>query len=259
MKFLIALLIFTQTSLANFKSLSLESDKSPYELVLLGKHLSQHVTNQWVQYSLIQDLIEINMYLSMLSPKEAMTLVKIHLYKSLMGSVKINNKNNQGYPNALLVMSAASRLENNKLVYSDLTKWLIEALLSDWDKADKKKPKPIFKRSHLWLSYFTSYDAEEFNQLLSEVCAESMAHLKTKLKLLAIQRDFKAKTKVGFILPKVDKPSVKNLKSLESTSNSLKREAEKTTSKIESDDLSNASQEIDKVQEGPSFQWKPSP
>jgi hypothetical protein len=256
-KFFILILLPILTWANPLKDLTVESDKSPYEFVILTAHLKQHLKDDWKRFEFIQNLKTIQQEISKLEDTDALSMIKIFIYQGILDTPLISYKRNVQAPSSNLVINATNKLENYKKEYTDLEKWIIESLLSDWEK--KKEDLPIYSRMSLWLSEFEKNAPNSFHKRVTLIASDLINQLAIKLSLQnkhAVQQN-KSPAAVQFNLPDIKRPLVKQLKSLEEERRESVQELKKSVEKVQADDLSEASKAIDKLQKAKTYRWKP--
>jgi len=261
------------------KKLAVASKKTPYELELITKHISASKLNKEQIERVLASTSLINKDLQKVDKYNLMFLIKSEIYKGIFNNQYLK-KDNRLQISSTVISSTNHKLKKHSIIYSDFSKWIIKAVLSDlapyeagnfinrYQNISRSNAKELLKAKKLlkvlnyispWLNAFNNLQPEQFNQLGTDLSIDLLEQISKKsYYFLTFASQFeKVQNELIFFIPDYNfnaPPSDLDHLQEEEDNQSLKeqaavrkQEAKKSIESIQVDDLSGLSNEIDKL------------
>lgn len=185
MKRLLFLILFPSFLYAQ---ISFNQELVPYEMELMIKHLEKFPSE--FELPLSDELKIINQDMSLANKDETYFLFKSEIYKQILDSEILKLEASSIRVTTTLIKNAKSKLDANKLIYSDFSQWIILSITSDLNEfvsdgfldrsenIDRSNEKDLLRLKNLqkilgylspWLETFTRLTPQQFNQMVSKL------------------------------------------------------------------------------------------
>lgn len=283
----IAFFLFFLTNIVYAQSISFHKELVPYELELLIKHL-ERFPHPEKKSSYLDQLKVINQDLALANKEETFLLFKAEIYKNILDNESLKVDANAIRVTASLVQAAKEKLDQNKLVYSDFSQWVILSITSDLNEfvadgflnraenINRNNQQDMTRLAKLnkmlsylspWLEVFIRVTPQQFNQFVTVVADETIDKIVQRtfffqnFSLKLEQREPQTLFTLPLVAPSAQNssPEVLAPANLEEASSVQKEEAQKNVQEIELDPAS-ASELIDNLpmEDAPSqSEWQP--
>lgn len=257
------------------ETLKSQSKGVPSELNLMISHLKESQLSEDQVIKIIATLNLINDDMKSIPQANTMFLLKSEIYKGILTNQYLK-QGNVLQISLGVIKSMKANLKKHSIIYTTFSKWLIESFLKDFDpfleknfinnyqsikrsdykgQLQVKKLNKILKYHSAWINAINNYSPEEFNHLCTKIILDTTERISKKT--------YYFKTFYGsveknpeedlFNIPNYT-PKAQSKQSLEEADKTLKEQAqdrkkaaEQTVKNLEADDLSELSQEIDKI------------
>lgn len=252
------------------------SDQLPTEFNLMIEHLKKSKLTQAELERIIAASELINKELATTPGPNIMFLFKSEIYKGILNN-QYMKQNSLLQASTSILESTKHKLEKNKVSYTNFSKWIIQSIIKDFDPFLEKnfinqyqnikrsnsagmllakRLQKIMKYLAPWLNAIDKHVPEDFNKLCTKIIIDTIERISKKT--------YYFKTFTGDLEPDSEKeliaiPAIKvkstvtsketDDKSLKDEAKERKKDAEADVQDLDSDDLSGASEEIDKLDE----------
>lgn len=249
------------------------SDLIPIEFTFMVDHLKQTKLSDEDLERIISASELINSELAKTPGPNIMFLFKSEIYKGILNN-QYMQQNSLLQASTSILESTRHKLKKNNIVYTQFSKWVIESILRDFDPFLKKNfinqyqnikrsnskemllAKRLQKRMKYlapWLNAIDNMSPEDFNSLCTNIIIDTIERISKKTYYF---KTFSGKLesdseKELLAIPEIkikrQKEKSPKEKSLKEEAKNRKEEALKEVQDLDSDDLSAASAEIDKL------------
>lgn len=280
------LFLFTTTAFTKdlpLKDLVVISDKAPIELKLMTQHLAKYTTDREDIFKVISYCNLINKDLKTSSKKNVFFMLKAEIYRGILRNQYLQFDNKLQVSSSLL-NSIEQKLDKYDIVYSDFSKWIIKSILADLQpyiadnfidqyqgisRLDIKKQEMVTRLKKVlsyittWLEKIEKLTPENFNELVKNISMDTLHHISSRTYYFnTFSKIYKQTQETDtFKVPKVKLEITSNEvakdKDLNESREQAKKDAKKIIEKIDADDMSGASEEIDKLESSTKSSWSP--
>lgn len=252
------------------------SEQLPTEFNLMIEHLKQSKLTQDDLERLISASELINKELATTPEPNIMFLFKSEIYKGILNN-QYMKQNSLLQASTSILESTKHKLEKNKVSYTNFSKWIIQSIIKDFDPFLEKnfinqyqnikrsnsagmllakRLQKVMKYLAPWLNAIDKHVPEDFNKLCTKIIIDTIERISKKT--------YYFKTFTGELEPDSEKQliavpafetkervtsKVTDEKSLKEEATERKKDAQEDVEDLDSDDLSGASEEIDKLDE----------
>jgi hypothetical protein len=249
------------------------SDSLPTEFVLMINHLKKSSLTQDDLQRIIAASKLINSELANTPKPNIMFLFKSEIYKGILNNQYMKQKSLLQASTGLLE-SVKHKLNKHKIVYTDFSKWMINAIIKDFDPyleknfinqyqnikrtnstglMKAKRLTKIMKYLSPWFNAIDKNTPEEFNKLNTQVIIDTLERISKKTYYFKTftgplqPNEAQALLVIPEIKTKKETQEVPDEKSLKDLSSERKEEAKKAVENLGEEDLSGASEVIDEI------------
>lgn len=249
------------------------SDSLPTEFVLMINHLKKSSLTQDDLQRIIAASKLINSELANTPKPNIMFLFKSEIYKGILNNQYMKQKSLLQASTGLLE-SVKHKLNKHKIVYTDFSKWMINAIIKDFDPyleknfinqyqnikrtnstglMKAKRLTKIMKYLSPWFNAIDKNTPEEFNKLNTQVIIDTLERISKKTYYFKTftgplqPNEAQALLVIPEVKTKNETQEVPDEKSLKDLSSERKEEAKKAVENLGEEDLSGASEAIDEI------------
>jgi len=288
MKFLYFILLLP---LSVFSQIKINSELIPYEMELMIKHLEKFPPSEEVT-PLNDELKIIGQDMSFSDKEISYFLFKSEIYKQILDNEVIRLEAGSIRVTSALIKEIKKKIDENKLVYSDFSQWIILSMTSDLnpyiqdgflDKSEninRNNEKDLLRLKNLqkmmsylspWLEIFSRMTPQQFNQIVSTLSRNTIHKIAQKtfyFQNFSLKLE-KQEAQELFTFPASSpataskKEAIENInapRGLSEESQNRKEEAVQSVEDLEANPLE-ASELIDKLplDSATNTEWEPSP
>lgn len=251
------------------------SKSVPSEIIMMVGHLKESTLNREQIETVFATAALINSDLQGVPMPNIMFLFKSEAYRGILTNQYLKQGNILQMSVGVL-KSAKAKLKKHSVAYTNFSKWLIESFIKDFDPfLDKnflneyqnlkrsdyngqlkvKRLNKVLKYHSSWLNVIDQYTPEEFNELCTKIIVDTFERISKKTYYFKTfyGKVEKSQDDILFSIPKYSPPKTESAlqedtKSLKEQAQERKKTAQKDVKNLDSDDLSGASEEIDKIE-----------
>lgn len=257
------------------------SEKAPKELELLTMHLVKYVKTSQDVDKVIGYCNLINQDLQKTPKKNVFFMLKSEVYRGILRNQFLKKENTIQVSNSIL-LSIEQKLNKYDIVYSDFSKWIITSILEDIstfrkdgfidqyqriNRSDFEQQKRYNKLKKTlsyispWIEKIEKLTPESFNNLVKDVGIDILWYISSRTYYFGT---FSSKYKQSINSNIFNIPKIQNNAPNQTTPNTMDAEFKKRTNdtieileKIEVDDMSPASNQIDQIDTEKKNTWYP--
>lgn len=176
------------------------SELIPYEMELLIKHINKF-PDQNYQKKISSSFKILNEDLKSVSKEQVFFLLKSHIYQEILNSDSLKRKSGNIQLSLALIKSLKSKLDQNILIYSEFSQWIIIGFFNDlapftqdgfldrYESVKQTNQKEFIRQKNLKkiLNYispiidlFYRLHPQNFNESISEIASKAVIKLASK-------------------------------------------------------------------------------